>query len=174
MPADSLNRHSDRALAPAVTSPSDFPVLWGVTTRWADNDMFGHLNNAVYYQLFDTAINGWIATELDLDPTTSRATGVVAESGCRFLAAVRFPSPLTVGLAVMRIGHSSVTYQLGLIDSPEEDDEVRRPTVAAVGHWVHVYVDRISGTPVSIPSDIRALLATAQLSDRSPHASSST
>lgn len=173
MPPDTLNPLSDQALAPALTSPSGFPVLWPVTTRWADNDMFGHLNNAVYYQLFDTAINGWISTELGLDPMTSRTTGVVAESGCRFLAEVRFPSPLTVGLAVMRLGHSSVTYQLGLIDGPE-DDEVRRPTVAAVGHWVHVYVDRASGRPVSIPSDIRALLATAQLADRSTNASSPT
>jgi len=174
MPPDTLNSLSDRALTPAMTSPSDFPVLWPVTTRWADNDMFGHLNNAVYYQLFDTAINGWISTELDLDPMTSPATGVVAESGCRFLAEVRFPSPLTVGLAVTRIGHSSVTYRLGLIDSPGEDDEVRPPTVTAVGHWVHVYVDRVSGTPVSIPADIRALLETAQLADQSSHESSPT
>jgi acyl-CoA thioester hydrolase len=174
MPPDTLNPLSDQALAPVLTSPSGFPVLWPVTTRWADNDMFGHLNNAVYYQLFDTAINGWISTELDLDPMASGTTGVVAESGCRFLSEVRFPSPLTVGLAVTRIGHSSVTYQLGLIDSAQEDDEVRRPKVAAVGHWVHVYVDRVSGTPVSIPSDIRALLATAQLADQSSNPSSPT
>jgi acyl-CoA thioester hydrolase len=173
MPADILNPLSDHALAPELTSPSSYPVLWPVTTRWADNDMYGHLNNAVYYQLFDTAINGWISTELDLDPMTSRAMGVVAESGCRFLSEVRFPSPLNVGLAVMRIGHSSVTYQLGLIDSPEEDG-VRQPAVAAIGHWVHVYVDRVSGTPVSIPSDIRALLATAKLADRSSNASGPT
>lgn len=165
---------SDQALATASPSPSGFPVLWPVTTRWSDNDMFGHLNNAIYYQLFDTAINGWISTELDHDPMTSRATGVVAESGCRFLAEVGFPTPLTVGFAVTRLGRSSVTYQLGLIDGPVEGDEVRRPKVAALGHWVHVYVDRVSGTPVSIPSDIRALLATAQLADRSSHASSPT
>jgi acyl-CoA thioester hydrolase len=174
MPPDTLNPLSDQALAPALTSTSFFPVLWPVTTRWADNDMFGHLNNAVYYQLFDTAINGWISTELDLDPTTSRTRGVVAESGCRFLAEVRFPSPLTVGLAVTRLGRSSVTYQLGLIDGPEEHDGERRPTVAAVGHWVHVYVDSVSGRPVPIPWDIRALLATAQLANRSPNASSLT
>lgn len=161
MPADTLNPLSDRALASALASPLDYPVLWPVTTRWADNDMFGHLNNAVYYQLFDTAINGWTSTELGLDPMATSSTAVVAESGCRFLSEVRFPSPLTVGLAVTRLGRSSVTYQLGLIDSPEEDDEVRRPTVAAVGHWVHVYVDRVRGMPVSIPSNVRALLATA-------------
>lgn len=172
MSPHTLNPLSDQALAPALTSPSGFPVLWPVTTRWADNDMFGHLNNAVYYQLFDSAINGWISTELDLDPMTSPATGVVAESGCRFLAEVRFPSPLTVGLAVTRIGRSSVTYQLGLLDSPQEADGVRRPTVAAVGHWVHVYVDRVSGTPVSIPADIRALLATAERADRGSNSSS--
>ena len=93
----------------------DFPVLWPVLTRWADNDMFGHLNNAVYYQLFDTAINGWINTNLpDLDPVTMAAQGIVAESCCRYFAEVHFPQRLVVGLAVARLGRSSVTYRLGI------------------------------------------------------------
>lgn len=135
---------------PAVT---DFPVHWPVTTRWTDNDMFGHLNNAVYYGLFDTAINAWIDTTLGIDPLTAPWLGVVAESGCRYLAELRFPDPLTVGLAVTRLGTSSVTYRLGLwaADGP----------VAAVGHWVHVYVDRESRRPVPIPQPIRDLLARA-------------
>jgi acyl-CoA thioester hydrolase len=163
MPTDNLHPLSDRALP----SPSSFRILWPVTTRWADNDMFGHLNNAVYYQLFDTAINGWMSTQLALDPVTSTAMGVVAESGCRFLAEVRFPSPLTVGFAVTRIGRSSVTYQLGLIDCSDEQHGEATRTVAAVGHWVHVYVDRRTGAPVSIPSDIRAVLAMAEHVDQS-------
>ncbi|OBG12584.1 4-hydroxybenzoyl-CoA thioesterase [Mycolicibacterium celeriflavum] len=133
----------------------DFPVHWPVTTRWADNDMFGHLNNAVYYALFDTAINGWINTSVGIDPLTVPWLGVVAESGCRYLAELRFPEPLSVGLAVTRLGNSSVTYRLGLWqpDGP----------VAAVGHWVHVYVDRAARRPVPIPERIRALLEKARV-----------
>src|ERR1700757_5453054 len=90
----------------------DFPVLWPVLTRWADNDMFGHLNNAVYYQLFDTAINGWINTNVAIDPVTMAAQGIVAESGCRYFSELHFPQRLVVGLAVTRLGRSSVTYRL--------------------------------------------------------------
>ena len=133
----------------------DFPVHWPVSTRWTDNDMFGHLNNAVYYALFDTAINGWINTNCAIDPLTVPWLGVVAESGCRYLAELRFPEPLFMGVAVTRLGNSSVTYRLGVW---QED----RP-VAAVGHWVHVYVDRAARRPVPIPEAIRSLLATARV-----------
>ncbi|KUI21462.1 4-hydroxybenzoyl-CoA thioesterase [Mycobacterium sp. GA-1285] len=134
---------------------ADFPVHWPATTRWADNDMFGHLNNAVYYALFDSAINGWINTTLGLDPLTVPWLGVVAESGCRYLAELRFPEPLTVGLAVTRLGTSSVTYRLGLWQ--------RDGPTAAVGHWVHVYVDRARRRPVPIPGPIRELLEKARV-----------
>jgi acyl-CoA thioester hydrolase len=136
---------------------SDFPVHWPVTTRWSDNDMIGHLNNAVYYELFDTAINGWIAQRTGVDPVTSDTPGVVAESGCRFLSELRFPDPLVVGLRVTRIGSSSVTYQLALARA----DATTEATVAAVGHWVHVYIDRESRRSTPIPDGIRAELETA-------------
>ncbi|MGW9169727.1 acyl-CoA thioesterase [Agromyces sp. NPDC055657] len=128
----------------------DFPLHWPVLTRWTDNDMFGHLNNAVYYELFDTAINAWINTNCDVDPVNAPWLGVVAESGCRYFAELKFPDPLVVGLAVARLGNSSVTYRLALFepDGP----------VAAVGHWVHVYVDRTTRRPVPIPDVIRDLL----------------
>ena len=135
----------------------DFPVHWPVSTRWADNDMFGHLNNAVYYQLFDTAINAWINTGTDLDPVTAPWLGVVAESGCRYFAELQFPDPLVVGLAVTRLGTSSVTYRLAVFGP---GDAV---PVAAVGSWVHVYVDRTSRRPVAIPEAIRTLLVTAEV-----------
>jgi acyl-CoA thioester hydrolase len=132
----------------------DFPVHWPVLTRWTDNDMFGHLNNAVYYELFDTAINAWINTQCGIDPLAVPWLGVVAESGCKYFAELKFPDPLTVGLAVARLGNSSVTYRLGIF---QEDQ-----AVAAVGHWVHVYVDRTSRRPVPIPEAIRSLLETAR------------
>lgn len=136
---------------------SDFPVHWPVLTRWADNDMFGHLNNAVYYQLFDTAINAWLETGTGHDPLTAPWLGVVAESGCRYFAELRFPDPLVVGLAVTRLGTSSVTYRLAVFAPPDGDAKA----VAAVGHWVHVYVDRDTRRPVPIPDELRALLDTA-------------
>ena len=136
----------------ADLTSGDFPIHWPVTTRWSDNDMFGHLNNAVYYALFDTAINAWIDTTCDIDPMEEPWLGVVAESGCRYLAELKFPDPLVVGISVTRLGNSSVTYRLGLFaqDGP----------IAAVGTWVHVYVDRETRRPIPIPAEVRALLET--------------
>ncbi|MDT5173502.1 MAG: acyl-CoA thioester hydrolase, partial [Mycobacterium sp.] len=119
-----------------------------------DNDMFGHLNNAVYYQLFDTAINAWITTSTGVDPLNIPELGIVAESGCRFFSELAFPESLEVGLAVTRLGRSSVTYRLGVFKAAQR-------SIAALGHWVHVYVDRDSRRPVPIPDAIRALLETA-------------
>jgi acyl-CoA thioester hydrolase len=139
----------------------DFPVHWPVPTRWADNDMFGHLNNAVYYQLFDTAINGWIQAGVTLDPVTTSAQGIVAESGCRYFSELHFPERLVVGVAVTRLGNSSVTYRLGVFRADDDEPQV----IAAVGHWVHVYVDKSTRRPIPIPDDIRALLSTAGVSE---------
>jgi len=152
------------ALGPAdPLSSSDFPVRWPVGTRWADNDMFGHLNNAVYYQLFDTAINAWISAGTGLDPLTSPALGIVAESGCRYYSELHFPEPLMVGLAVTRLGRSSATYRLGVFRARPDDDAEPAPPITALGHWVHVYVDRGTRKPVPIPDAVRALLTTARV-----------
>jgi acyl-CoA thioester hydrolase len=150
--------------APDGLTSRDFPVLWPVLTRWADNDMFGHLNNAVYYQLFDTAINGWINTNVPaVDPVTVAAQGIVAESGCRYFAELHFPQRLVVGLAVTRLGRSSVTYRLGVFRVAEEAASEEEQKIAALGHWVHVYIDRASRRPVPIPDAIRSLLSTASV-----------
>ncbi|CKP95289.1 acyl-CoA thioester hydrolase [Mycobacterium tuberculosis] len=145
--------------APEKLLRSDFPVLWPVGTRWADNDMFGHLNNAVYYQLFDTAINAWINTSTGVDPLAMPVLGIVAESACRYFSELRFPESLMVGLAVTRLGRSSVTYRLGVFKEPDDAG-----AITALGHWVHVYVDRTSRRPVPIPEAIRSLLSTACVS----------
>ncbi|WP_428342809.1 acyl-CoA thioesterase [Mycobacterium sp.] len=153
--------------APEGLTGRDFPVHWPVLTRWADNDMFGHLNNSVYYQLFDTAINGWIGTNVALDPVTASAQGIVAESGCRYFSELHFPERLVVGVAVTRLGNSSVTYRLGVFRAgggPADAEDTAPQAVAAVGHWVHVYIDKTTRRPTPIPDDIRALLSMACVS----------
>ena len=131
-----------------------YPVLQQHTTRWADNDMYGHLNNAVYYQLFDAAINGWIIANTGVYATRTDTLGVVAESGCRYFRELEFPEPITVGIRIRRLGRSSVTYDLGLFSGAPGAEDV----IAARGHWVHVYIDAASRTPVPIPDSIREVL----------------
>ena len=141
---------------------ADFPVHWPVQTRWTDNDMFGHLNNAVYYELFDTAINAWIASGSGVDAMEAPWLGVVAESGCKYFAELKFPAQLVVGLAVTRLGNSSVTYRTGLWAQADSRLAASGDTrLAAVGSWVHVYVDRDTRRPIPIPDRVRELLATA-------------
>ena len=159
--------------APEELTSGDFPVLWPVGTRWADNDMFGHLNNAVYYEIFDTAINAWINTTIGLDPMTAASLVVVAESGCRYLSELHFPDGLAVGIAVTRLGRSSVTYRLGVFraghrqadrgDGGAGGSPARGEPIAALGHWVDVYVDRASRKPVPIPDAISSLLSTVRV-----------
>lgn len=140
----------DDRTAPLPTR-ADFPVLVPVPTRWMDVDVYGHVNNAVYYSYFDTAVNGHLVSASGTGVWDLPALGVVAETSCRYLAEVRFPQLLHVGLAVTRLGRSSVTYRLGLF---REDDE--QP--AAVGRFVHVYVDRDTRRTVPVPDALRPVL----------------
>lgn len=142
---------------PRSLTLDDFPVHRPVTTRWSDNDMYGHLNNAVYYELFDSAINGWQADHLTIDPMTDPTQGVVAESSCAFYAEVAFPTPLVVGIRVVRLGTSSVTYQLGLFVDPERSPGADAG-IKALGHWVHVEIDAASRHPTPIPAHLRELM----------------
>jgi acyl-CoA thioester hydrolase len=132
----------------------DFDHVVGATTRWSDNDMYGHLNNAVYYELFDSALNSWLIAEAGVEVLTLPQVGVVAESGCRFLRELAYPQPLEVAVRVERLGRTSITYTLGLFERDHAEP-------AAVGHWVHVYIDRQSRTPVQMPEQVRALLESA-------------
>ncbi|MGW5240490.1 acyl-CoA thioesterase [Monashia sp. NPDC004114] len=140
---------------------ADFPVHQPVTTRWSDNDMYGHLNNAVYYELFDSAINGWQSAHVPVSPTTDPTQGVVAESGCTFYGEVAFPTALVVGLRVARLGTSSVTYELGLFVDPDREPGAD-PSIKALAHWVHVEIDSATRRPTPIPDELRALMRSAQ------------
>lgn len=133
---------------PARLRRGDFPVLRPQPTRWHDNDHYGHVNNVVYYAFFDTAVNGYLLEATGTDIRELDAIGLVVETGCHYLAPVSFPDHLEVGLAVERLGTSSIVYRLAVFRAGDD-----APT--AVGRFVHVYVDRDTRKSVPIPSVIR-------------------
>jgi len=132
---------------------SDFVVWRQATTRWDDDDVYGHMNNATYYQLFDTAVNAHLIEATGLDIRRLGAVGVVAETGCWYFQEIGFPDPVDIGLAAEHVGTSSVVYRLGLFQGAGEE-------AAAEGRFVHVYVDNTGGPgqrPVRpLPAEIRA------------------
>jgi acyl-CoA thioester hydrolase len=142
----------------AEPAPSDFAVLRVHPTRWMDDDVYGHLNNVVYYSLFDSAVNGWLMAACDVDIRTLPAIGIVAETSCRYLEPTAFPDVLHVGIGLERRGRSSVVYRLAAFR--EEAPEQVATTPAAVGRFVHVYVDREDRRPVPIPDVVAAALDT--------------
>jgi len=121
-------------------------------TRWMDNDVYGHVNNVVYYSYFDTAVNAYLVDSGVLDIGKSEIVGLVAETGCTYFTSVAFPDQLDVGIAVSRLGRSSVTYEIAIFREGEEQ-------AAAQGRFVHVYVERSSGQPVEIPAHVRQALS---------------
>jgi len=127
----------------------DFSVLRRISTRWEDNDHYGHINNVVYYSFFDTAVNGWLMEATGVDIRDLPEIGLVVSSSCRFLRPLSFPDDLEVGLATGRVGNSSITYLLGVFRAGE-------PELCALGEFVHVYVDSDGRTSVPIPPIIRA------------------
>ncbi|MGZ8375674.1 MAG: acyl-CoA thioesterase [Gemmatirosa sp.] len=120
-----------------------------------DNDVYGHVNNVVYYSFFDTAVNRWLIAQGLLDPSSSAAIGLVVETQCRYFRPLAFPEPVTVGLRVAKLGTSSVRYELALFGGDDAQP-------AAAGHFVHVYVDRETRRPTPVPDAMRAALATLQ------------
>ena len=129
-------------------SRADFRWFLPITTRWMDNDPFGHVNNVVYYSWIDTAVNRFLIDHGALDIATSPVVGIVAETGCRYLSEITYPDPVTVGIAVVNLGRSSVRYAAGIFR--DEAD-----AASAEGHFVHVYCDRATMRPVPIPDLIR-------------------
>lgn len=139
-----------------VRRRGEFPVQWAISSRWSDNDAYGHVNNVVHYSWFDTAVNGWLMSAVGADIRRLPAIGVVAETGCRYLSELSFPDAITVGLAVSRLGKSSVTYSLAVFGNDAEEP-------ASVGRFVHVYVDQQTRRPVPIPAEIRSVLEGVQI-----------
>jgi len=136
---------------PTPVPRTAFRWFTAIDTRWADNDVYGHVNNVQYYAYFDTAVNRQLIDAGVLDPARSEVIGLVVETRCSYFASVAFPDRLQLGLRVIRLGRSSVQYEIGLFR--DDDHECR-----ALGHFVHVYVDRASQRPVAVPEPVRAAL----------------
>lgn len=136
---------------PRPSQRPDYRTFRTIPTRWADNDLYGHMNNVVHYSLFDTAVNGWLIENRLLDPHGGPLIGMVAETGCRYHAEMGFPDVVTAGLRVARLGTSSVRYEIGLFRNAEEQ-------ASAEGFFVHVYVDRTSRRPRPIEPALRRAL----------------
>ena len=126
-----------------------FPAVRTITTRWADEDVYGHVNNVVHYSFFDTAVNGFLIEATGSDIRVLHAVGLVAETGCQYFRELSFPGDVAVGLAVTRLGSSSIVYRLGLFQGNTDEP-------AAIGRFVHVYVDAATRSVTPIPGVIRA------------------
>ena len=122
-----------------------------ITTRWMDNDIYGHVNNVTYYSYFDSAVNAYLIAEGGLDIHGGEVVGFVVSSSCDYFASIAFPDRIEIGLRVGKLGNSSVQYELAVFKADEEE-------ACAAGRFVHVFVDRSSNRPVSIPENLRAAL----------------
>ncbi len=134
-----------------IETRARYPHFLTIPTRWMDNDIYGHVNNVVYYSYFDTVINGYLIDPGGLDIHGGPVIGVCAESACRYRAAFAFPESVEAGLRVQHLGRSSVRYEIGLFKAGVD-------AAAAEGHFVHVFVDRKSMDPVPSPEAIRMAL----------------
>ena len=122
-----------------------------ISTRWMDNDVYGHINNVVYYSYFDTVVNQYLLEQGVLDIARSPVIGLVVETQCNYFGPIAFPDTVHAGVRVARLGSSSVRYEVGIF---RNDDAL----ACAQGHFVHVYVDRSSRRPVALPDDLRTAL----------------
>ena len=142
--------------APARIEPEPrnaYKAFRSIGTRWMDNDAYGHVNNVVYYSWFDTAVNAYLIEHGVLDIHHGEAIGLVVETQCNYFSPLAFPQTVQAGLRVARLGSSSVRYEVALFAQDQD-------LCAARGHFVHVYVDRVSRRPVSLPQPLKQLLET--------------
>lgn len=136
---------------PVPTTRADYPHFLSINTRWSDNDLYGHVNNVVYYSFFDTVVNEYLIRHGALDLEAGRTIGLVVETHCSYFASLAFPERIDAGLRVTRLGTTSVRYELGIFSAGSEQP-------AAQGHFVHVYVDRDTRRPAPLPEALVAAL----------------
>ncbi|MCF0017548.1 acyl-CoA thioesterase [Pseudomonas stutzeri] len=129
----------------------DYKHFQPITTRWHDNDIYGHVNNVVYYGFFDTAVNNYLIRQGGLDIQDGDIVGFVVSSACDYFASITYPDLIEVGLRVARLGNSSVQYELAIFREGEQE-------ACAAGRFVHVFVERASNRPTAIPGRLRAAL----------------
>ena len=137
-------------------SRDDYKVFYPITTRWSDNDIYGHVNNVIYYSYFDTAANQYLIEEGGLDIADAAIVGFVVNSGCQYHAPITHPEPVEAGVRVDRLGNSSVQYGIAIFREGEAE-------AAAHGHFVHVFVERARNKSVPIPDPLRTALARIQV-----------
>ena len=130
---------------------SDYSFFKNITTRWADNDIYGHINNVVYYSYFDTVANQYLIEFADFNPISAPVIGVIVHSNCNYIKAIAYPDKIEAGLTVKKLGRSSVTYGIGVFRQGES-------AACAYGEFVHVFVNRKNNLPMSIPTKIRESL----------------
>lgn len=129
----------------------DYRHFISITTRWMDNDVYGHINNVQYYSFFDTAVNRYLIDQGMLDIHQGEVIGFVVETHCNYFSSAAFPDKIDAGIRVAHLGRSSVRYEIGLFANEREK-------AIAQGHFVHVYVDRRNEKPVNIPEKLRSAL----------------
>ena len=134
-----------------VPSRAGYKVFYPITTRWSDNDIYGHVNNVIYYSYFDTAANRYLIEEGGLDISDASIVGYVVNSGCEYHAPITYPESVVAGVRVDRLGNSSVQYGIAIFKEGEE-------LAAAHGHFVHVFVERAENKAVPIPDNLRTAL----------------
>jgi acyl-CoA thioester hydrolase len=134
-----------------VTTLEDYPYRWSFPTRWNDNDVFGHVNNTIYYAAMDTAVTSWFVERFRFDPVRSEWIAVIVSSSCHFRVSAVFPDVIEVGVRAGRLGRSSIHWELGLF---RRSDGV----LLATGEFVHVVIERDSGRPVDMPAELRSAL----------------
>jgi len=140
-------------MRPKANERGDYKHFQDISTRWMDNDVYGHVNNVVYYSWFDTLVNQFLIVNCALDIDSSEVIGLVIETQCNYFSSVAFPDRISAGLRVTQLGNSSVRYEVGIFREGED-------TAAAQGHFVHVYVNKATRKPSSIPDTMRSLLQT--------------
>lgn len=136
---------------PELPTRADYKVFYPISTRWSDNDIYGHVNNVAYYSYFDTAANRYLIEQGGLDISDGSVVGYVVNSGCEYHAPITYPEPVEAGLRVDRLGTSSVRYGLAIFREGSEQ-------AAAHGHFVHVFVNRAANKSVPVPDKLRQAL----------------